>query len=251
MSREHVMPRWLASRFPDLGEVDYVRAFQAADGDAERHVRPGQPFDQTVRDFCLACNNGWMAQLEADTAPILTPLLADEARSLDALEQQRVATWATKTVLTVGPTNLGHELVASEEAYRWFWEKQVPLPGSLVWLGRYAGGEQWPISLHHHGMVFGEPGPDGQPGPRSVHGFHSVFAIGNVVCCVFLGDSPEGPIATGGGGAERILIWPTSGNDVWWPPARSYESTADLQEASRLTPGGLAEPLVERGRSGG
>src|SRR5690554_6219251 len=97
MSREHVMPRWMAKLFPDLAEVDYIRAFQASGGDEAEHTRPGRPFDQTVKDFCVDCNTGWMARLEVAAAPILTPLVMDEPRSLSALDQETLAIWATKT----------------------------------------------------------------------------------------------------------------------------------------------------------
>jgi hypothetical protein len=101
----------------------------------------------------------------------------------------------------VRPDVLGGESFASEESYRWFGANQVPLPGSLVWIGRYEGEGQWPISFHHD------------------------------------------PLASGGSDLQRKLIWPTRGDPVWWPPAHSYKSTDELQEASRLAPGGPAAPL--------
>jgi hypothetical protein len=63
MSREHVMPKWLGGLFPELTEVDYLRVFQQAGEDVQKHQRPGAPFDLTVRDFCQTCNTGWMSRL--------------------------------------------------------------------------------------------------------------------------------------------------------------------------------------------
>lgn len=206
-------------------------------------VGPGQPFDQAVKDFCEDCNTGWMAGLERDVEPILTPLILDEARSLDAVEQERIAVWATKTVLTFGPTNLGGVAVASPELYRWFGQKQMPLPSSLVWLARYTGAEQWPISFHHHGMVIAREDQETPPPGSPTNGFHSVLALGPLVVCIFLADVTEGPVASGASSDRRLLIWPSLGPSVRWPPKTPIASVADLRAESRQTPDGMAAPL--------
>jgi hypothetical protein len=232
----------MAGLFPDLTEVDYIRAFQTSGGDETEHTRPGRPFDQTVKDFCVDCNTGWMSRLEVAAAPILTPLVKDEPSSLSALDQETLAIWATKTVLTAGPTNLGAQPFASESLYRWFGTNQAPLPGSLVWVGRYEGEGQWPISFHLHGMAFGPADEQGQPVGEMFEGFHAVYAIGPLVLCVFTIEHPE-PLTSGGSDPQRKLIWPTKGDPVWWPPERSFLTTEDLVAASRLTPNGPAAPL--------
>ncbi len=236
------MPRWLAAVFPGLSEVDYIRAFQTSGGEGKEHTRPGRPFDQTVKDFCVDCNTGWMAQLESDAAPIMTPLIRGETGSLDALAQETLTIWATKTVLTAGPTNLGTGLFAAEETYRWFGANRAPIPGMIAWVGRYEGTGQWPVSFHIHRMAFGPADEQGQPAGEMFEGFHAVMAIGALVLCVFLIELPE-PLASGGSDQQRSLIWPTSGAPVWWPPASSFATTEDLMVASSLTPNGPAAPL--------
>ncbi|MGH3118621.1 MAG: hypothetical protein ACRDQ2_16210 [Gaiellales bacterium] len=229
--------------FPDLTDVDYQRAFQRAGGPIETHVRPGAPFDQTVKDFCEECNTGWMAALEREVEPILTPLVQDQAANVTADEQETIARWATKTVLAFGPTNLDGVPIVSSNLYRWFGQWKVPLPGSIAWLARYTGTEQWPISFHLHGMVIAradQPMPD----PASpTNGFHAVLALGPLVVCVFLADVPEGPVATGGSSDRRVLIWPTCGSSVRWPPPTAMASVAELQAESRQTPDGMAAPF--------
>lgn len=243
MSREHVAPQWLRKLFPDLSDVEYERAFQVAGGEIEAHRRPGVPFDQTVKDFCRACNEGWMSALEQEVEPILTPLIRDQPRTLDAIQQERIAVWATKTVLAFGPTTPGGVTVASRELYGWFGRKQLPLPGSLVWLARYTGTEQWPISYHHHALVIARedkptPSPD-----SATNGFHSVLALGPLVICVFLADVPEGPLVSGSSNTRRALIWPSLGPSARWPPAEPISTVAQLRTESRLTPHGPAAPL--------
>lgn len=135
LTREHVFPQWLREVFPDLGEADYLRRLVTFSRD-ESHQRPGRTFDVVVRDVCEECNNGWMSALEEQARPILTPMLRDEPRTLTAPEQHVVATWPTKTMLTIQGANIGGERVASPEQYRWFYENQTPLSVSYAWLCR-------------------------------------------------------------------------------------------------------------------
>jgi hypothetical protein len=243
LSREHVAPKWIKKLFPDLTDVEYERAFQFAGGELETHRRPGAPFDQTVKDFCEKCNTGWMAALERDVEPLLSPMIRDERASVDALGQERIAVWAAKTVLAFGPTNLGRVAVASQDLYRWFGANRMPLPGSFVWLARYTGTDQWPISFHQHGMILTRedepPPPPGSP----TNAFHAVLAIGAVAVCMFFADVPEGPVASGGSNDRRLLIWPISGATVTWPPEVAFTSSTDLRAESRRTPVGPAAPM--------
>jgi hypothetical protein len=182
-----------------------------------------------------------MSQLEQHAEPLLTLMIGDQSLQLDAMGQMTIATWATKTVLTAGPTNLGPEPFASPEMYRWFGENRAPLPGSVVWIGRYGGDGQWPVSFHLHGMAFGPADGAGRP-LELLTGFHAVMAIGRLVLCVFMIESPM-PLVSGGSDPQRTLIWPTSGDSVWWPPAQTFMTTDDLMAASRMAPGGPAIPL--------
>ena len=247
MSQEHVFPKWQAELFPDLTEVDYVRAFRPSVGQETRHTFPGKPFQVTVGDFCRECNNGWMSRLEDEAKPILTPMILDEARPLSLLDQDAIARWATKTVLTVGPTNAGGQF-ASRDLYRAFGKRQEPLPGSLVWVGRYDGQGQFPISFHQHGIVIAredEPPPDPSGGDPT-NALHAAFALGNLALFVFAHELPEGPLATGGSSESRTLIWPVE-SPRYWPPESSV-SESELEVESRRVPGGVAPPLPDTDR---
>ena len=79
-----------------------------------------------------------MEKLETRARPILTPMLQDEPRVLTAPEQHVVATWATKTMLTMQGANIGGERVVGLDRYRWFYENQTPISVSYVWLCRRA-----------------------------------------------------------------------------------------------------------------
>lgn len=184
MSREHVFPRWLSDLLPEFDEAagfDYERRL-VTHRDELAHHRSGPLLDVVTRDVCEVCNNGWLENLETEARPVLTPMIRGTARVLSALEQQFVvASWARKTMLTMHGTNIGRERVASAEQYRWFFEHQQPLPGSHVWLVRYADRTRWPIVAHQYAMSVrraGEPAPQmGDP----LNGFGVVFTVGHLV----------------------------------------------------------------------
>src|SRR6266851_2569958 len=97
-SDEHIVPKWLMNH---LGIRDMPFTSERVD------VRSGQTFGRrqhTVRSFvagrvCANCNNGWMAELEEQTRPILIRLIADphELSKLHGDERDIVARWMFKT----------------------------------------------------------------------------------------------------------------------------------------------------------
>ena len=237
-SREHVFPRWLVPLFPDLDDAEYLRRLIRQDTDEERR-HPSGPFDLVVTDICEVCNNGWMSRLEQDVQPILTPMLLDVPRTLSAPDQQTVATWATKTMLVMQGANIGGERFTPAEEYRWFCDHVAPLPNSHVWLCRYGGEGNWPLSVHQWGMTI-RPADAPPPQPTDpVNGFGVVFAIGPLVFWLF-GHTLRGDLYTSAGSDDaHVLIWPALGNDVRWPPRQTLQTEAELEQLALHVPSGL------------
>jgi hypothetical protein len=236
LSREHVFPQWLRNLFPDLGDGEYLRRLVTFSTD-QHHQRPGPPFDFVVRDVCTDCNTGWMHDLEEEARPILTPMLLGEPRVLTAVEQHIVATWATKTMLTMQGTNIGRERIAPLEGYRWFYEHRTPLPGSHVWLCRYSDRTRWPLSVHQWGFT---ARPEGEGIPTEgepMNGFGVTYAIGPLAFWLFGVDLPGNPQTQGRSDARHLLIWPALGADARWPPKETIEREAELEELARRMPG--------------
>jgi hypothetical protein len=180
-----------------------------------------------VRDVCATCNNGWMADLETQAQPILTPLMQDQPRPLTLPDMMVAAVWATKTALVAGRAMPGDKDMASAETYRWFGAQRQPLPGGIVWLGRYTGDGQWPFSLHQHGGTFATP--DG----THYRNFHVVFAIGHLVLAVFGHELPGDPALSGSSSRRRLLAWPTT-TPVHWPPEESMTEGQLTEESAEL-----------------
>jgi hypothetical protein len=239
-SREDVFPKWLHPLFPPLGEGEYLRRLVTLSSD-EEHRRPASStFDVIVRDICEPCNNGWMSQLENRVKPILAPMLLDQPRGLTADEQHLLATWATKTALTMQGANIGGKRFTPATEYRWFHDHVAPLPNAHVWLCRYGGQGNWPLSVHQWGMTVQPPGaPVPQPGDP-MNGYSVVFAIGPVVFWLWGHDLTGGPYTEAHSGDAHVLIWPALGSDVHWPPRHTFEAEAELQALSHRLPAGVA-----------
>lgn len=235
MSREHVFARWLRKVFPGVEAGDYVRRSVSWEG-AREHERPGPPFDIVVRDVCEECNTGWMHELEEAAEPVLTPMLRDEPRVLSATEQHTVATWATKTMLTMQGANLFKDRFVSPERYRWFGQHRTPLSGSHVWVCRYTDREHWPLSIHQMGMTINAPGRPAPAPSDPMNGFGVVFAVGSLAIWLFGYDLPEGVLTQAGSSDRQLLIWPALGPDVLWPPRVSLQREDDLRELAATVP---------------
>lgn len=243
LTREHVFARWLRDYFPRIGESEYLR--RQVDFDADQvHARPGRSFDMVVRDYCAACNNGWMSDLEVAVEPILGPMLNGEERILTAPEQHTLATWAMKTMLTMQGMNMGAPRVVSPERYRWFGEHRTPLSGTYVWLARYANSgssddeAQTVIISHEWGTTVTLPG---QPPPAEgdpVNAFQAVFVVGAVVFWLVGYDLAEPPKVRAGSDDAHLLIWPTFGPDVRWPPRTALTTESEIEALARRTPNG-------------
>jgi hypothetical protein len=149
MSREHVLPAWLA----DIG-IDQRPVLQVA-GRLNRSPQQwtGRPFTSTVRSVCQVCNNGWLAKLEEHAKPPLTALILGEPQQLSPADQGLVAAWAHKTALVAmmgaasDGASSGDALPSSE--YAAIYEQRgdfAPLPRTQCWIGTY-GGAAWTSSI--------------------------------------------------------------------------------------------------------
>lgn len=75
MSKEHGLSRWIRKGFPQYGTQEHWHRTDLEDGRVQARRYRTVPCELTVREFCLACNNGWMAHLETGVRPILGPMM--------------------------------------------------------------------------------------------------------------------------------------------------------------------------------
>jgi hypothetical protein len=107
-SGEHMFPDWLNKVFDQI-------EWQMPEGETPMWSRGAQDFrtDEVseqvwgaseiasliLKKLCHECNTGWMADMEAVSAPLLTPMILGRPSTLNQTEQVTVGTWATKTVM--------------------------------------------------------------------------------------------------------------------------------------------------------
>ncbi|MFJ3914110.1 hypothetical protein [Streptomyces vinaceus] len=102
MTGEHVLRRELVNQVlweAPKSRTEVVRHY--ADGtptEVSREI-PQSILDQTLKDVCGACNNGWMNDLENRAEKTLVPLLRGERVVVTSDDAEVLATWAAKTAM--------------------------------------------------------------------------------------------------------------------------------------------------------
>jgi len=72
-SKEHIFPKWLLMYYEAMDEMVQPHRISMALGGVIASERGARPLRAHFNgEVCAACNNGWMASLEASTKPILT-----------------------------------------------------------------------------------------------------------------------------------------------------------------------------------
>jgi hypothetical protein len=234
-SREHVFPDWLEQLFVPEGDSDtelvpYVRRFQRRGGTMEREEWEDIPFNMRVKDLCKPCNNQWCNGIETEAKPILLPLIAAQRKTLDASDQTSLAIWATKTLLMLQLTHKEKERSVHGESFRWFRAHRWPLPNEQIWVARYDGEGDWPVSYRHYGISMHEAS---RADPSAQVNAHCLaISIGHLVFLAFGHMIENGPRAevTRGKPAVAALrpIWPALGNTVEFPPPGLLVGNAGL-----------------------
>jgi hypothetical protein len=172
-----------------------------------------EPFKQTVKCVCKACNTGWMSDLEDYAKPYLEPPLLGRGIVLFAEGQRMIARWAFKTALMIA-------CGASEEArpvtsYWHFYERGLPSPETRIWIGTFFSSP--PRTYQTHVGLLG-----GREPPKAIeraNGYLSTFAVGHLAFHVLGSETGEPRQHRFGGKLGRTLVqvWPVH-PIVRWPP---------------------------------
>jgi len=217
LTREHVIPQWLAEVLHDMEPGDPNPDWRSdywAGGMVERdRQHPISRPTVVVRHVCEACNTGWMGDLEARAKPLIEPMVRGQRTTLKPADQVEVATWASKTVLALEY----HEpdtVVARPEDRRLVMEELRPPSHHRVRLAyRDAVGESLIAKMLVARSLDAE---DERPDAFAV-----LFGIGFLVVQVWGGhgaDTGPGLAVTGTKIDRAVTIWPPVPTAVEWPP---------------------------------
>jgi hypothetical protein len=146
LTREHVLGNWLSRIGLGSGPVENYA------GPLNRMPVPmgvSAAFQQSVKNVCCSCNNGWMGSLEETAQRVLTPLILGETGRIELEDQPVIAMWLQKTALvsmllsSARAREDGYGLPPSEFALLFQRRAALePLPSSVFWAGRYKGDLQ-------------------------------------------------------------------------------------------------------------
>lgn len=221
LSREHVVPQWVSrvlSKDP-RGWPAPIRGYrQDREGNVTRTFVGSKVVELVMRRVCKVCNEGWMEQqLERPSQPILGPMLAGQAVTLDPAAQSLLAAWMAKTAMVYGYTTSPVMELAPDWLTHMYQRQRAPDTWH-VWIATYIGSR--PVFSHHADITLSFP--DDSPG--TPHGVLMTLVIGYVAFKVLgvYGGTPSDP-----GPEVMARLWPPpdTPTDLSWPPPGYLDET--------------------------
>ncbi|WP_405459690.1 hypothetical protein OG786_20905 [Streptomyces sp. NBC_00101] len=212
LTKEHVLPRWLKVALdPSVRRFRYIRLSEEG---LQRHDAP--PLNDQVKVVCSECNSGWMNQLEESVRHFLPALIQGTACTLDAAEQQALATWTLKTLLMFQYTHRpGVRTVIPSEDFVRLRELRQPTLSMLGRLGfmNYPPDDSEPL-VDTLCQVYGAPEAGGVA-------WIGTLKIGCMVAQIIRApDLPEGRTLPPFESLPSLRpIWPQEEHVVWPLPA--------------------------------
>lgn len=243
LTREHVWPRWLEKVLPGTG-VKPSHVYSEEGRPTREFVAPD--YSIQVRVVCGSCNHGWMADLENQARPVLTPMItASDAVTLDAASQRLLLAWVLKTGMMMEQAQTGMATIPSAH-HRFMGEHHVAPARVQAWVGARASGVG--LTRYDHQGI----GASGAHESRDGYGI--MLGLGGM--CAFLLSLPDmgsGPLAR----PEVLLdpeddlayairrIAPTR-DDAMPHPASQFLHDRDLDDLQAGLTGREDLPLADR-----
>jgi len=220
MSKEHLWPKWAQEAIAPTQRGQRIRN-SLHDGPGPAYKAWDQPvFEATVKSVCLACNNGWMSEIEAGAKPYALPLMLGRSLALGQEAQHKLALWAylkCSLFLTIEKDRTIKGAMA--KAYPVFYELQAVgklAPHCSVFMARHVGLR---VGQYQHRLL--------ALSPDRPAAFVQTLTVGELVLQVvrsYLGHSQieitRDPRVAG---CDR-RIWPATGTFTW-PPGDALSDT--------------------------
>jgi hypothetical protein len=217
-SQEHLLADWLSDVLPSQ-EHAVVSRQVGREGPVREWTR--RPFRETSGVVCTDCNSGWMSDLEALSAGVLTPMLLGRPTHLDRDAQRIASAWATKTCLVFGNS------ASKESADLWpvdggkaLRKKGAPAATTRVWIGSHYRGVADPVNSVFVQRPLALASADPQIDTAGYSGLVNFLAVGMLAFTVISSVPAPAQVDPGGPLAEALIpIWPARAQSVDWPPS--------------------------------
>ncbi len=209
ITNEHPWPRWLWKVLPDRGRVRYFQSVHRQDGESIVRNWRDRDYNLQVRTVCDPCNSQWMNRIEIAARPFLEPMILGQRSPLSVEAQTAVATWASMKAMVFESAD--DEIPIPISHRRAIFERQLPPPGTHIWLGAFVGQVAF---QRHFTFDYQEVGRPGVPC------YGSTFVVGDLILQVFGQETKHGELRKLGSQLASGLtkIWPVRGPRVWPPP---------------------------------
>jgi len=226
VTKEHVFPEWIAKLLKETLQIEDWAA-----------SRPGgitwkkPDLDVAVKRVCKKCNETWMAGIEDEAIPILTPLiLADETPiHFSTADQTTVARWAYKTALMASFVEKGMR----HSAYSDFFKTQMPPPHSAIIIAAHSG-TPFLMLAPRQGTFLLKWRHLGRSGELKGDFNVITLSIYRLVFQVILYDGDALPFMSIPRIEGTSVLWPIR-DPVSWPPEMKALSDNALNEFATLT----------------
>jgi hypothetical protein len=240
VTKEHLLGNW-AGRFTDRDQRNVVQLLDR-EGSAQYERRwKARAYDRRAGVACQACNGGWMSDLEAQVSQLLDPTTLDGRRLTDD-ERTLLATWATKTALTLNGAEAVERQIIAWEVARRFGRDRRPPDHVRVWIASYTGGDDQMLALSASGIDLDDR-QDGERGWRDVAVI--TFVVGPFVFQVFVAAIPEAMAITLAPSSYVQQLWPIE-RPVTWCPEPGFALAEVVALAEQIPTALRNAPLVIR-----
>jgi len=253
LTREHVIPAWLrdvlAHAFQgDGGGYDFASRFNTADEEGPLRSYAQVKPELVVKAACETCNGGWMACLEAETMPILAPMVRGERKHLEVDAQAVLAHWVSKTVVVLGCHEASAVILDSGDLDQISRRGTAPI-GFHIRLAYRADEDPSPFDIYGSTHFAAPPGAATRDeAERSdPNAFSVTLGVGRVAIAVVGGPGVANPQRWVSGGTFPLMIWPPTADGIDWPPsAPLLRSRDDLQQFHEAFWTGILNPEFPR-----
>jgi hypothetical protein len=251
ITAEDVFPQWISDWAAKYGNTGWT--LEGVEGNEK--VFPPRPTSKDLnliaRQFCKSCNTGWMSDIEGRTRPILWPIMRpDGPRHLTAADQETLATWAFKTMLTsvfVIPAAKRRVGFSRETYANFFRDRKPPIDGVAVWLAGFAGtdpnlvgvtlGTRTVEARLTHGVLVSVP--------RKSKAILCTLRLNRAILQTFFWEGAGYPVAAPFQRGTVQRIWPITGASITCPHNRVGLSAKGRDSFTKIG-GPLRDGLTSR-----
>lgn len=222
LSREHVLPQWLAEVLADAFRAedgyDIASVCTTVEGQGPPRTYTAPTPELVLKAVCEPCNTGWMSSLEVEVRPFLEPMVRGEFVQLDEGRQLTLARWAAKVAVLLEHYERGMTVLGAsdlEEIVR----GHAPI-GFHIRLALRTEDHRSPLRLYLTNHFAAPVGTikDQADASREGNSFSVTLGLGRAAITLVGDPGVENPDRWRSGGDFPLMILPPTRGHISWPP---------------------------------